>query len=93
MAGIVDGDYCPYDKILGLITMLAAVFCTAFSVFKLVFDRQYLIDLWNQSGLFANALFTFASVFAFFITLIFIYGVAEMIKSNIYLKRNRKVET
>jgi len=80
----------PYDMTFGLIAMLTAVLCSAFTIFKLIFDRQYLVDMWNQTGLLANALFVFASVFAFFITLIFIYETSQMIKSKIVQSMNRR---
>jgi len=90
---MITGDHHPYDMILGFIAMIAAVIATTFTVFQMVFNRQYLVDIWNQRGLFANALFVFASVFAFFITIIFIYGMAQMIKSNIDLKRDGNTDT
>ncbi len=89
MSGITGG-HTLHNMILGLITMLAAVICTVYTVYQLIFNRQYLVDLWAQNGLFANSLFVFASIFAFFITLIFIYGVVQAIKSKVVQIINRR---
>ena len=67
------------DTIIGFIAMMAAVIITACHLFWLIFDRGYLIDFWNQNTIFANTLYVISSIFAFFITLIFIYGVITMI--------------
>ena len=89
MTGITGG-HTLFNMFFGFITMIAAVVITVFNFFQLIFNRQYLVDMWNQSSLFANAMLVFASVFAFFITLIFIYGMAEMIKSKIVQKGDGK---
>ena len=81
MAGIT-GLNTFESRIMGLIAMIAAVIITVYNLFHLIFDRGYLIDLWNKNTIFGNALYVFSSIFCFFITLIFIYGVIELINGK-----------